>query len=240
MTVLPTFPLSQIWGVDTGIHGDDLLYRFNAVAENVGLTSGVLPESQQRLSESINQAPYEQNTGETSVSINNSWVGDTNGAENRRLPDSNVSTNSDKTSSGFGANNGDTFKQLADLAVTQLPVGIKTYAQMVEPELRKLIPTETLATIEKGREIYEVAQQISKSWQDLSTLNQTLPFDKISTLLKIPGLQTATNFINSSIFGGNVKVTPANDKQISWYLNPTFSSAYQVAGTETTSGADTQ
>lgn len=230
MAVLPTFPLSQIWGVDTGVHGDDLLFRFKAVADHVGFKGGVLPESQVRLSESLNQAPYEQYVGELSAKVNSNWVGDPIGAENRRLPDSNISTNGDKTSTGFGANSGDSFTQLADLAISQLPVGIKSYAQMVEPELRKLIPIETIATIEKGREIYEVAQQISANWQNLSTVNQALPFNKAPEDIKIPGLEAENNFINSSIFGGKVKVTPQNNSQISWYLNPTFSSAYQNVG----------
>jgi hypothetical protein len=230
MAVLPTFPLSQIWGVDTGIHGDDLLYRFKAVADNVGMENGVLPESQQRLSESVNQAPYQQYPGELNIDVNSNWVGDPIGAENRRLPDSNLATNGYKISTGFGKNNGDSFTQLADLAISQLPAGIRSFAQMVEPELRKLIPVETIATIEKGRELYEVAQQISASWQKLSTVNQILPFDKAPTDIKIPGLEAENNFINSSIFGGRVKVAPQNDSQISWYLNPTFSSAYQNVG----------
>lgn len=230
MSTLPTFPLSQIWGVDTGIHGDDLLYRFSQVANNVGLKGGILPESAQRLLESIDRTPYEQNPGQRSVTQNNSWTGNPIGAENRRLPDSNAVAANDRTSSGFGGKTKDSFSQLADLAITQLPPGIRTFAQMVEPELRKLIPVEAIATIEKGREIYDVAQQISNQWQKLATVNQALPFKKLPTDIKVPGLGAENAFINSSIFGGRNKVQSTNNSQINWYLNPTFSSAYQNVG----------
>lgn len=231
MAVLPTFPLSQIWGVNTGIHGDDLLYRFSQVANNVGLKGGILPESQQRLTESIDRTPYEQFPGDRTVNTGKDWVGNPIGAEYRRLPDSNAVAADDRVSSGFGNNNGDSFTQLANLAITQLPPGIRSYAQMVEPELRKLIPVEVTATIEKGREIYDVAQQISTQWQKLATVNQVLPFDKLPVDLKIPGFFDSENaFINSSIFGGQTKVQSTNNSQISWYLNPTFSSAYQNVG----------
>jgi hypothetical protein len=228
MSLVPTFPLSQIWNLDTGIHGDDLLYRFDRVADHVGLKGGVFPSSEQRLAESTTQSPYQKYIGDLDVTIDNNWVGDPDGMENRRLPDSNIRTNTDRVSSGFGTK--DTLSQLADLAISQLPPGIKSYAQMVEPELRKLIPVEVVAVIDKGREIYEVAQQINTNWQKLATVNHTLPFDKTPTNINIPGSATASNFINSSIFGGKTKTPTANNSQIGWYLNPTFSSAYQNVG----------
>jgi hypothetical protein len=225
MTSTPTFPLSQVWNLETGIHGDDLLFRFDRVAEYAGLNGGIFPSSEQRLSESIFQSPYQKYLGDLDVTINNNWVGDPVGMENRRLPDSNSATNSDRVSSGFGSK--DTMSQLADLAINKLPPGIKNFAQMVEPELRNLIPVETIAAIDKGREIYEVAQQISSDWQKLATVNHTLPFDKIAETINIPGLARVSNFINSSIFGGKTKVETNTNSQIGWYLNPTFSSAYQ-------------
>ena len=231
MATLPTFPLSQIWSSDTGVHGDDLMYRFSKAADYVGLKGGIMPQSQQRVDQSINQTPYEQYGVNSPVVQNTNWVGDPVGAENRRLPDSNaIDIGADKISTGFGGNPKDSFSQLADLAISQLPAGIRNYAQMIEPELRNLIPVEATAIIEKGRELYEVAQQISSQWQKLSTVNQVLPFNKAPSEIKIPGLKTENNFINSSIFGGKTTKPANNNSQISWYLNPTFSSAYQNIG----------
>jgi hypothetical protein len=228
MSNLPTFPLSQIWGVDTGIHGDDLLYRFDSVAKYVGFKGSILPSSEQRIEESFSSTPYAQYEGERTVDLDRNWTGRPEGAENRRLPDSNDRTNDNRSSSGFGGDKGDTLAQLADLAVKNLPPGIRNYAQMIEPELRKLIPIETIATIEKGREIYEVAKQISSDWRDLATVNKTLPFNKAPETIALPGdINLKSDYINSGIFGGRVKRYNGSNSQISWYLNPTFSSAYQ-------------